>query len=230
MIASHFQTKAKIYLSGKRGITQADGFCGFHTFNFEGYAAPGKEPFLALHALNDEVLESGAVKIHQAKADSVVLLLPVVGGVKFKMEGNESRYMEVDTCRLLFIPKDGVLELSNPYRQERINYITAWFSITGEMDHREQFSLFNLKSRKNILTGIFTSSNASGFLGKFSGRNDHTFQLKESSCGAFVFVLEGVFEVEKRLLEHRDGLALWNIKSVEFEALSDDALILIFEL
>jgi hypothetical protein len=230
MIALHSDTKAKIYLSGKRGSEQADGYQGFYTFNHGSYSAPDREPFFGIKALNDEVLKGQTVKHHIAREDSLVLLLPVVGGVKFRIADRESRFVEVDSCQLLYIPKNSVLEISNPYQHELINCITAWFSVETRHDYFEQFSLFNLQSRKNTLTEIFTTSTVKGYLGKFSGRTDHTFTLQSSSRGAFVFVVEGAFEVEKRLIEHRDGLALWNTNAIEFEALSNDAIILIVEL
>lgn len=41
----------------------------------------------------------------------------------------------------------------------------------------------------------------------------------------FVLVIEGVFEVEGRLLHSKDGLALWNMPLIiELEALSHDAI------
>lgn len=43
-------------------------------------------------------------------------------------------------------------------------------------------------------------------------------------------VLAGAFEVEGRLLHAHDGLALWDTATVELEALSPDALVLVVEL
>ena len=45
----------------------------------------------------------------------------------------------------------------------------------------------------------------------------------------FVFIIEGAFEVQNRLLEARDGLSLWNLSKLEFEALSNDAILMIIE-
>ena len=49
-------------------------------------------------------------------------------------------------------------------------------------------------------------------------------------AGAFVFVIEGAFEVQGTLLHERDGLALWKTEEVEMEALSNEAIILVIEL
>ena len=67
-------------------------------------------------------------------------------------------------------------------------------------------------------------------VGKFSGRAETVYHSKQSSANVFVFVLEGAFEVEGRLLHARDGLALWQTTAVEMEALSNDALVMLVEM
>jgi quercetin 2,3-dioxygenase len=66
-------------------------------------------------------------------------------------------------------------------------------------------------------------------IGKFSGRGDTTYTLNEKGAGLFLFVIEGAFEADGRLLHPRDGLALWDTEKVEIEALSNDAIIVAIE-
>jgi hypothetical protein len=68
------------------------------------------------------------------------------------------------------------------------------------------------------------------FIGKLDGRAELTYELSNPNNNAFVFVLEGAFEVQYRLLESKGGLALWNTRQVELEALSDSAIILVLEM
>jgi quercetin 2,3-dioxygenase len=48
------------------------------------------------------------------------------------------------------------------------------------------------------------------------------------SC--FMFVIEGAFEVQNRLLQRKDGLLLPEAGEVEFVALSDNGILLVIEL
>jgi hypothetical protein len=65
------------------------------------------------------------------------------------------------------------------------------------------------------------------FIGAFEGRKHEglTIDLAKS---VFVFVVQGAFEVEDRLLQPRDGLAFRNLTSLAFESLSENAVILVF--
>lgn len=53
--------------------------------------------------------------------------------------------------------------------------------------------------------------------------------LENKNSGLFIFVIEGAFEVQGRLLHARDGLALWDIEAAEMEVLSNDAVIMVIE-
>jgi quercetin 2,3-dioxygenase len=90
---------------------------------------------------------------------------------------------------------------------------------------------FDLTNCKNKLLDVYPDAQYArhkSFIGKFAGREECVFQMEGK--GLFFFVIEGAFEVQYRLLEARDGLALWNVRSVEIEALSKDAIILLLEL
>lgn len=228
MIRVECQVKARMYMSNKRSLSLADGHQAFHTFNPD--ECDCRDSFLGMNAVNDEMLMPLSSRKHIAKEDIQVLLLPVVGSITFRVEKHETRFLEADTCQLLNISKGCALEITNPFREGLVNYIAVWFSADDETDYYEQHSQFDLQRKKNTLTEIFASSSAKGFLGEFSGRADHRFTLRETSRGVFAFVIQGSFEVEKRLLQNRDGLALWNTKSIEFEALSKDAIIFLVEL
>jgi redox-sensitive bicupin YhaK (pirin superfamily) len=73
----------------------------------------------------------------------------------------------------------------------------------------------------------YNGSSAHLFIGQYDGRAEGIFTSWNPNHSAFIFVIEGAFEVQNRLLERRDGLALRNAEMVEFEALSNGAIVLI---
>jgi quercetin 2,3-dioxygenase len=69
-----------------------------------------------------------------------------------------------------------------------------------------------------------------GKIGKFSGRTDASYLPQNPVHTCFVFVIEGTFEVQNRLVYSKDGILLPEAGEVEFEALSNDGILIIFEL
>ncbi|WP_042722311.1 hypothetical protein, partial [Flavobacterium sp. B17] len=56
------------------------------------------------------------------------------------------------------------------------------------------------------------------------------YSLYHSNKIIFGMVINGAFEFQNRLLETRDSILLRDIQILEFEALSENALIIFFEI
>ena len=54
--------------------------------------------------------------------------------------------------------------------------------------------------------------------------------FRDNTKAVFCFVIEGVFELEERLLYAKDGLALWDSRQADMETLSNDAIVFLVEL
>ncbi|RRB02880.1 pirin family protein [Larkinella rosea] len=227
------QTEAHIYLADQRGRSQTTDFRSFHTFNFGDYQHESRQPLGALTVFNDTTLLPG--KSHPITVDepTEMLLIPVVGGIEMVDGFGESVFWGAgEVFRLEVIPGQEFL-ISNPFESEAVNYLQI--GLKTEKTHREISADFPLRSfqleNRNQLLPFFASPNQSrlGFIGKYTGRHDGVYGLSDPQKRVFVFVIEGAFEVQGRLLHPRDGLALWNLTEVEFEALSNDAILLLLE-
>jgi quercetin 2,3-dioxygenase len=138
-------------------------------------------------------------------------------------------FVDVGQC-FSFYSRDGMeAEISNPYKSELINFLRFEFEANFEVPDENLHSSFDLGGNRNILVKVLSSQSVLVFIGKFDGRNEGTYKLNSPSNQVFVFIVEGAFEVQNRLLHARDGLALQGMAEVEFEALSNEAILLIVE-
>lgn len=226
-------TEAVIYLGEKRGCTQTDKYRSYHTFNFDSYHEPSRQPFGNIRAFNDETLGPSCVRKWPVGAGEAILLIPVVGSVAFQTNATDAGIVEAGGIHLITFEKSTTIELSNPFKAELINFLHVWFSPdTATAMGRDVNHTFDLDKRINLMVPLVSlngSMSVSVGIGKFDGRVDRVYSLEKASNGVFVFVIEGAFEVENRLLQQRDGLILWNTDKVEFESLSNNAIILIIE-
>ncbi|MGC4130134.1 MAG: hypothetical protein QM564_11400 [Bergeyella sp.] len=83
---------------------------------------------------------------------------------------------------------------------------------------------------RNALSRISGNTEAPNYIGIFDGREELQYQLENPDNKIFAMVLNGAFEIQNRLLENRDAVVLWEINELEFEALSENALIIFFEI
>jgi len=215
------QTHAIIYLADQRGCSQSHWHRSHYTFNFGSYQHENRSAFGSLRILNDETLKSGYPLCYSFDENMLILLLPVVGGLNYQ-HNRHNYFIEAGESRLIYFLKGETLEMTNPYEEDLINFLCiGWHnSAVTDTSHYQ----FDLDNDKNRLTSFPLFS-----IGKFGGREEGIYQLKNSNKGVIVVVIEGAFEVQNRLLQHRDGLALWNTEEVEFEALSEGAILLFLE-
>lgn len=217
------QNPARIYKAQQRGLFENSNHRREATFNFESYQDASRSPFGALQVLNDETL-GPSQQLARNVENGTVLLIPLVGALEYTLNG-ETAYVE--TNEAAWLPADGNLTLRNPYDEELINFLYIVFS-HSIVTEAETLSI-NLDSR-NSLNPLSLPGSIKAKMGLFDGRQEALYPVQNPNNGLFVFVIAGAFEVQGRLLEQRDGLALWQLEEAEMEALSENAVVLLFEL
>lgn len=226
------KTKATIYLADQRGCSQEDWFRSFHIFNAGKYFQESRRPFGNLKTFNDTTLKGEHTLVRYTKEDTVIMLLPVVGALNVRIGTEEYILTDVGETFTAAVPKDSIVEIVNPYEDELINFLEIWYTVPAGNIVSTGKVLFDLDNRKDILVPLAPDALCSGAtpcMGKFNGRGEGIFTPADNASGVFVFVLEGAFEVANRLMHACDGLALWEVEAVEFEALSNNAIILFIE-
>ena len=226
------QHKATIYLNDERGHTELNGFRSFNTFNFGTYQREHKTPFGSLCVVNDDTLAGEKSIQLTVEEDMDVLLLPVVGAITYNDNGGHSTIIEAGECQVFAAPKGTSYTIANPYEEELVNFIQVWIKRPpAPTDGWPQVYSFDLNEHKDQVLVIHTDAAAAikYSIGKYTGRHESVYTLSDTGNGLFVFVIEGAFEVQYRLLHARDGLALWEVEEVEWEALYNDAIILVLE-
>jgi len=226
------QNKGKIFLAEERGHHEIPWFRSFHTFNFGKYQQEHKFPFGPLYVLNDDTLAGGKSISMTVEADSVIVLIPVVGTIAYTDSAGHANYISAGECQLYTMPEGATIQLTNPFQDELVNFLQIWLYAAGsERDNAPQVTSFDIVHNTDQLVPIPVSHSQYKFtIGKYKGREESVYKLSHPQNGSFAFVIQGAFEVQYRLLHPRDGLALWEAPEIELEALSNEAIILVIEM
>lgn len=227
------QAKAKIFLADERGLNETAWFSSQNTFNFGKYFNEHKYPFGNIYVVNDDTLDAGCSLKMLIEENSHIVLLPVMGAITFNDSYGNKNTVAAGQTQVLTFDKGGTLEIRNPFNDGLVNFLQIWIR-AAEIEEAKDNHLYTYNVNEHIdnLFKISPETEALHFtvsIGKFNGRSETVYHLTNKNTGVFVFVIEGAFEVQGRLLHARDGLALWETNEVEMEALSNDAIILVIE-
>jgi quercetin 2,3-dioxygenase len=217
------ETRAQIFLSDQRLALQNPFALNFHTL------PPGvaRGETGALHGLSDDRLKPGISLLVEAEKEGAVVLIPWIGDVLLSDPLGKQILLEEGQVYVMPLNQGDFYELRNPYIEEAINFFQLRFA--GKyLELGKTFSIA-LENHPNRLKPICQGTH-SLLIGAFDGRAEGVFLPQQTNQGVFFYAIEGAFEVQSRLIEPRDGLALWSVEKVEFEALSEGAVLLVVEI
>ncbi len=231
------ELKAKIFLADQRGINETDKFRSRPTFNFGNYFNEHKQAFENIYVLNDDTLAGGCKLTMLVTEYSYVILIPVAGAINCKHNEENENLIVAGQSYIIRAEKGTVIEIGNPFNEEHVNFLQIWIrsgreDVTSSKLHTYEDVTKNVNNFVRA-TGVNDSQHKLPFsisIGKFSGRGETVYLPQNKRANLLVFVIEGAFEIEGRLLHARDTLTLWNAAQAETEALSNDAIMMIIEL
>jgi hypothetical protein len=217
--------EARIFLANQRACSEFTSFRCFSTFN------EAEDAFGAMHDLNDETLAARQSIDASIGENTDILIVPIVGGLEIIDSQGFHDFVGVGEAQLLCLEEGMEYEITNPYDTELINFLQIRLSnLSDSFAYKTEKTIVNLNQKNELLPLFSKIGNLyTSFVCKYEGRKEGVHAVQKAGNGVFVFVIEGAFEVANRLLETRDGLSLKNIEIVEFEALSAEAILMIFE-
>lgn len=174
------------------------------------------------------MLSPGSDISYGARENMLELVLPVSGAVSY----NDAavKFKPVASEEVLLADNRKSYSLQNPYSNSVINYLQIGVKAKGLFSEMMVRSV-KLKEHNDLASLSLDACKAGihGHVGVYQGRAKGSYTLKHPSNGLFIYIINGAFEVEERLMEYRDGLSLWNASSIDFESLSESGILLIIE-
>jgi len=218
------QSPSQIYKAQFRGHQEDETYRCLSTFNFGTYFEETRQPFGTLTVFNDETLAPQKTKTFSLDTDSEVILIPLVGTIDF----DNTNYINTEEILVFKAAKAFTFQLQNPYETELINYLQIRLQTAKTFENDFTKTSFDFSTRNELFV-IHENKISKISIGIFDSRKEGLYPLGKNKKGVFAFIINGAFEFQNRLLESRDGLALWEIAEIEYEALTENAILLLLE-
>lgn len=156
------------------------------------------------------------------------IILPISGAVQLAVNGQA--YTIASEELLVYCPEsEDVITIQNPFDDVTVNFLHIVIKLGAHTKQPGHLSKTAVEiSAKNKL---FRASGSGSHLqvGIYDSRVKDSMLLQQGTDSIYTYIINGSFDFEDRLMEHRDGLFQWDLEGAEFEALSDTAVILIIE-
>ena len=210
------QAKARIFLSTERQAMQTETYRSYSSLQHI-------EQFGNLRSFEEITLAEEARTTVQKQEDVICVIIPLVGTIHFENNQDDSL---LNPGQALFCVEETVI--TNPYSDALVNFLKLKFYSSSAS--AAAITCFDIDSQKNKLVNISEDQRLPQIsIGKFDGRSELLHTLRSKDSGVFIHVITGAFEVQYRLLEAKDSLAIWESDTLDVEALSNEAIILLME-
>lgn len=178
-----------------------------------------------LYEVLEFVISKDSQNLVTLKANQKVIFLPIYGKVKIN---NFNKVIETGEVVVFESSEDQNVMIKNVLSDADADVVVIKFNKQiSENSYRINRLDLQIRNKLNFIDEGFSFP---GFIGVFDGRETGNYILKEQKNGIFGMVINGAFEFQNRLIENRDAILIWDLEELEFEALTENAIILFFEI
>lgn len=211
------QTPSRIFKTDFRIWTEAENAVSTQLFRNE-------EKIGRLKKVSEVVLNENSDFRTVVEEDCTIIIFPLYGEIILT-----DYYETIKAGETLTLNRQAgeILAIGNQIFYDKSDVLILEFQSQNlGKPQKKQLNLENI----NHLTQISETLESPNFTGLFSGRAEGFYALQNKECSIFAMVVNGAFEFQNRLLENRDAILLWGINEIDFEALSENAIIFFLEI
>ena len=229
-----------LHKANTRGLADHGWLNSHHTFSFANYYNPERMHFGVLRVLNDDIVSAGMGFGTHPHDNMEIISIPLEGDLEHKDSMDNVTVIRKGDIQVMSAGTGITHSEYNKNKDQAVKFLQIWvFPNKKNVNPRYDQITLNIKDRHNKLQqimspsaddeGVWIHQNAWFHLGKFDKDFQTRYELKDKINGVYVFVLNGECTINGQKLEKRDGFGLWDIKSLDIEADSQDAELLLME-
>jgi redox-sensitive bicupin YhaK (pirin superfamily) len=230
--------KSVLHKAGTRGHANHGWLDSFHTFSFAGYHDPERVHFGALRVLNDDTVAGGMGFGAHPHDNMEIISIPTSGALEHKDNMGNMQVINAGDIQVMSAGTGIQHAEKNKNAHEPVKFFQIWvFPDKKNVAPRyDQQTFADADKHNKLLTvvsplgttdgGVQIHQQAWFSLGNLDKGIKTAYRLKKEDNGVYAFVIEGNVNINGINLERRDGLAITESKSLDFEAGADATLLL----
>ena len=216
--------KAKTRGSADHGWLKAN-----HSFSFANYYNPDRMNFGVLRVLNDDSIAPERGFGTHPHDNMEIITIPLEGDLKHQDNMGNGTVIKNGDIQVMSAGTGITHSEFNANNDSYCKLLQIWLfpnkkNVTPRYD---QISI-NTLSKKNKLyqilspnkndQGVWIHQNAWFHIGKYETKTEDNYSLKNKENGVYLFIIDGEIKINDQLLSERDGMGLWNLSQIKFEA------------
>jgi redox-sensitive bicupin YhaK (pirin superfamily) len=229
--------KTALHKSTTRGHANHGWLDSWHTFSFAGYYDPARIHFGALRVLNDDMVAPGMGFGMHPHDNMEIISIPLEGDLEHQDSLGNKQVIRQGDVQVMSAGTGVAHSEKNRNSDRTVRFLQIWI-LPNKKDvepRYDQKTFSDGEKHNTFLTVVSPMGEKSGVniyqdawfsIGKLDQGTTLTYDLKKEGNGVYAFLLEGDVTINDVVLNRRDGLGIWDEKSLSIMANSNAELLL----
>jgi redox-sensitive bicupin YhaK (pirin superfamily) len=212
----------------------------YNTFSFADYFDPERISFGALRVVNDDTIKGGEGFGSHLHNNMEIVSIPLYGTLELRNSLGYASVISPGDIQVLSAGSGIVHSVYNADSEKPVSFFQIWIvpkekNIEPKYEHKS----FDFINSCNELVHLIAPNKENGCLylnqdawfsmGTFTKGNSFNYKLQRKGNGLYAMVVEGEFELSGEILQHRDGIGVFDTDDVQIKSLSDTGRILLID-
>ena len=218
-----------IHKANTRGHADHGWLKANHSFSFANYYNPDRMNFGVIRVLNDDSIAPKRGFGTHPHDNMEIITIPLEGDLKHQDNMGNGTVIKNGDIQVMSAGTGITHSEFNANNDSHCKLLQIWLfpnkkNVTPRYD---QISISTL-SKKNKLyqilspnkndEGVWIHQNAWFHIGKYDSKSKDEYSLNDKENGIYLFVIDGEININDQRLSKRDGMGLWNLSQINFEA------------
>ena len=219
--------KTTLHKADTRGHANHGWLNSYHTFSFANYYDPERQNFGVLRVLNDDEVSAGMGFGKHGHSNMEIISIPLEGDLEHEDSMGNKTVIRSGDIQVISAGTGVQHSEKNKNSDSKVKFLQIWV-IPNKANVEPRYDQITLQA-SNLLNrfhqvlspdkeddGVWAHQNTWFHMGNFDTEITTRYQLKDSSNGLYVFVLEGECKIGDIELTRRDGLGIEEAEHFNF--------------
>lgn len=210
-----------------------------HTFSFANYHNPERMNFGVLRVLNDDIVQAAMGFGTHPHDNMEIISIPLEGDLEHKDSMGNVTVIKEGDVQIMSAGTGVTHSEKNKNNDKEVKFLQIWVfpkekNISPRYDQisireiAKENKFYQVVSPNKDDQGVWINQDAWFHIGNFTKGNSDQYEIKKEGNGVYAFILEGEVEIDGEKLSKRDGMGIWNTKSINVKA-TEKARVLLME-
>lgn len=226
-----------VHKANTRGHADHGWLKANHSFSFANYYNPERMNFGVIRVLNDDSIAPERGFGTHPHDNMEIITIPLEGDLKHQDNMGNGTVIKNGDIQVMSAGTGITHSEFNANSDSHYKLLQIWLfpnkkNVTPRYDQiaissmAKKNKLYQILSPNKNDQGVWIHQNAWFHIGQYVENSKDEYVLKSKANGIYFFVIEGEVNINDQQLSKRDGMGIWEIDKINFEAKANSKILL----